>query len=243
MRQADFEAMVRGMAAEIPEEFLAGVAEISVSPRTVAHPDRPDIYTLGECIPLPATADGPEDVQSRVVLYYGSFKAVAHDHPGFDWREEAWETLAHEVRHHVEWRARAPDLEAQDEAAEQNYARHDGEPFDPGFYRDGEHLAERVYRVEDDYFVEVDRLHSLAGSVGFEWGGTRYRVAVPANSAATTFITTTGVSDPPPGELVVVVPGRGGWRALLGRAKPILLTAKAEPWEEPRSGVSSERSV
>src|SRR5947209_15808482 len=115
MRPADFEAMVRRMAGEVPEEFLAGIAEIGVSPRTVTHPQRPEVYTLGECIPLPSASDEPGTLQSRILLYHGSFAALARDDPGFDWREEAWETLTHEVRHQ-------------------------GEPFDPTFYRDGERL-------------------------------------------------------------------------------------------------------
>ena len=54
MRLSDFEAMVVRMAGEVPREFLDGIGEIVVSPRTLAHPERPGIYTLGECIPLPA---------------------------------------------------------------------------------------------------------------------------------------------------------------------------------------------
>lgn len=220
MRLSDFEAMVRRMAAEIPDEFLDGVAEIAVSPKAVEHPDRPGIYTLGECVPLPAAGHGPESVQSRVVLYHGSFVAVARDHPEFDWREEAWETLTHEVRHHVEWRAEAPDLEALDRAAEQNYARHDGEPFDPAFYRDGEKVPGGMFRVEDDYFVEVDAAGVEAGAVEIRWGGVRYRVPLPAGIRPPAFLSLDGLSDPPPGEVVVVLASRPGWRQLW-RPRPV----------------------
>jgi hypothetical protein len=187
----------------------------------VAHPDRPGIFTLGECVPLPAARDGPESVQSRVVLYHGSFAAVATDHPEFDWREEAWETLAHEVRHHVEWRAQAPDLEALDEAAEQNYARLDGEPFDPVFYRDGEKLPNGMFRVEDDYFLEVDPAAIGRGSVRVAWGGQAYRVALPGHLNAPAYLTVEGLADPPPGELLLVVPARVGLRQLL-RPRPVM---------------------
>lgn len=238
MRLADFETMVRRMAAGIPEEFLEGVAEISVSPRTVPHPSREGIYTLGECVPLPATGDNPDAVQSRVVLYHGSFAAVARDHPDFDWREEAWETLTHEVRHHVEWRARAPDLEALDEAAEHNYARHDGEPFDPAFYRDGEPVAPGVFRVEDDYFVEVPRRAArVEGAIRFTWAGRPYRVALaePLGRNAA-FLSVEGVAEPPPGELVVVVPGARSWRTLLSRPQVAQVVVRALP--DPRSDQS-----
>ena len=62
-------------------------------------------------------------LQSRVVLYHGSFAALARIGPGFDWREETWETLSHELRHHLEWRANVAVLEAYDWAAEQNFCR------------------------------------------------------------------------------------------------------------------------
>ena len=48
MRLSDFETMVRRFADEVPAEFMQGVDEIAVSPRTVPHPDRAEIYTLGE---------------------------------------------------------------------------------------------------------------------------------------------------------------------------------------------------
>jgi hypothetical protein len=233
VRRADFEDMVRRMAAEIPAEFLEGVAEIAVSPRTVPHPDREGIYTLGECVPLPAAGDGPADVQSRVVLYHGSFAAVARDHPDFDWREEAWETLTHEVRHHVEWRARAPDLEQLDQAAEQNYARHDGEAFDPGFYRDGERLPGGVFRVEDDYFIELDRGGARAGTARFHWGGRAWRVRLPRPPGrGALFLSVGGLPDPPPGELVLVVPPAGGLLRLLARPGVVQAEARATPEPE-----------
>ena len=147
MRLDDFRDLVRRLAEELPSQFLDGIAEVTVSPRTVPHPERSGIYTLGECVPLPSGTDGSaEAVQSRIVLYHGSFAALAHLTPGFDWREEAWETLTHELRHHLEWRARAPDLEDLDWAVEQNFARHDGEDFDPGFFLQGEVVAEGLPR-------------------------------------------------------------------------------------------------
>lgn len=227
MRLGDFEAMVRRMAAEFPDEFLEGIAEIAVSPRALEHPDRPGIYTLGECVPLPAAGHGPEAVQSRVVLYYGSFAAVARDHASFDWREEAWETLTHEVRHHVEWRAEAPDLEALDRAAEQNYARHDGERFDPLFYRDGESVGPGLFRVEDDYFMEVAP-PGPGGTLPFRWAGEPYRVAVPAGLRGPAFLSVEGLRDPPPGELVLVIAGRAGWRQLWRPAPVTTVGVRAE---------------
>ena len=204
MRFNDFERLVRRLADEVPAEFLVGVADVEVSRKTLPHPARAEVYTLGECIPLPAEADGgPAGIQSRVVLYHGSFLALADLDEDFDWREEAWETLTHELRHHLEWRARTPDLEAFDRAAEQNFARGDGEPFDPVFYLAGEPVVEGVYRIDDDFFLDrvVDR---RPPEVAFEWHGAGYTATVP-ESPLPLFLTVTGVSDPPPGDLVLVL--------------------------------------
>ena len=109
MEFTDFRALVERLQREVPAEFRGGVVEIAVSPKALPDPVRADVYTLGECIPLPAgEAASSEGIQSRVVLYHGSFAALARLQEGFDWREEAWETLTHELRHHLEWRARAP---------------------------------------------------------------------------------------------------------------------------------------
>jgi hypothetical protein len=214
MRLSDFESMVRRMSDEVPPEFLAGVAEIVVSPRRVPHPEREEIFTLGECIPLPAAEGSAEGVQSRVVLYHGSFQALAGLRDGFDWREEAWETLTHELRHHLEWRARAPDLEAFDWAVEQNFARQDGEPFDPAFYLDGEPLAPGVFRVDDDVFV--DRVvSSPPPETDVRWGGRTYRVPVPAEAGLPAFLTLDAVEEPPPGDLVLVLRRKPGLLSLL----------------------------
>jgi hypothetical protein len=207
--------MVRRMADEVPREFLQGIAEIAVSPRTVPHPTRPDTFTLGECIPLPEGAGGgPEGVQSRVMLYHGSFAALARVNGGLDWREEAWETLTHELRHHLEWRARAPDLEELDWAVEQNFARLDGETFDPTFYLRGEPVSEGLWRVEDDHFL--DRVVVEPGdATEVTWHDRTYRVAVPAGATLPAFLILDGITDPPEGELVLVLRRKPGLRDLL----------------------------
>lgn len=204
MRLADFEAMVRRLSEEVPAHFFEGVAEVAVSPKSVPHPTRAEIYTLGECIPLPAPGGGHAAVQSRIVLYHGSFAALARLEPGFDWREEAWQTLTHELRHHMEWRARAPALEAYDRAVEQNFARHEGQRFDPGYYLDGESPAPGVYEVDGDYFL--DRVvRAVPATVELDWHGARYRGETPPGATLPAFLTIEGVREPPPGELILVL--------------------------------------
>lgn len=218
MQLADFEAMVQQLAGEIPEEFMDGIAEIVVSPRTLVHPERGEIFTLGECIPLPAPLDDPDSIQSRVVLYYGSFAAMARDQTDFDWRHEAWETLTHEIRHHVEWRAREGALEALDDAQEENFARMAGEPFEPTFYRAGEALAGGLFRVEDDYFIEVD--YDGTGVIRFPWAARRYRIDVPTDLTFPAFLSVQGLEEPPSGELVVVLKRPSRWWARLKQLEP-----------------------
>ena len=83
MRLPDFEALVARLTAEVPTEFLEGIVEIVVSPRTVPHPERSEIWTLGECIPIPGGEDGdPRHLRSRIVLYHGSFQALAKRQTG-----------------------------------------------------------------------------------------------------------------------------------------------------------------
>lgn len=219
--------MVRRLSDEVPAHFFDGVAEVVVSPRAVPHPIRGEIYTLGECIPFTDEA-GTQGIQSRIVLYYGSFAALAALEPGYAWREEAWDTLTHELRHHLEWRAHAPDLEAFDRAAEENFSRQDGDSFDPGYYMDGEAVADGVYRIDDDYFL--DRVVSHPPSeVEIGWHGSRYLVSVPPAATLPAFLTLEGVSQPPPGELVLVLRRRPRLRDLFRSATTFQSTVNVSP--------------
>jgi hypothetical protein len=218
VRFQDFEAMVRRLCNEVPAHFFEGIAEVVVSPRTLPHPDRAEIFTLGECIPLPTEVGGGlEGLQSRIVLYHGSFAALAQLQDQFDWRVEAWETLTHELRHHIEWRARAPDLEDLDWAVEHNFARHDGDWFDPTFFLSGELRPDGAYRLEDDVFID-QVVRSLPAAVSFAWHGQSYHAPIPEGAELPCFLTVEGVADPPDGDLVVVLRRKPGVRDLLGHA-------------------------
>lgn len=220
MRYDDFDRLVKRLARELPPEFLGGVEGLEVSRKTVPHPSRADVYTLGECIPLPTEDQaGPAGVQSRVVLYHGSFQALASLDEDFDWRAEVWETLTHEVRHHLEWRARAPDLEAFDWAADQNFARAEGEPFDPLFYQSGERVEEGVYRIDDDFFLE-HVVREVPTEVRFDWHGRSYRGTTPPGATLPGLLIVEGVAEPPPGELVLVLQRKPGLRSLFTRTVP-----------------------
>ncbi len=219
MRLADFEDLVRRLCNEVPADFFDGIAEVVVSPRAVRDAERPGVFTLGECIPLPVqVGSGVEGLQSQVVMYHGSFLALAKLDQGMDWRQEAWETLTHELRHHLEWRAHAPDLEDFDWAVEHNFARHDGDLFDPTFFLSGTPEGQDRYSVEDDVFI--DRIvSSIPPSVDFSWSAREYRIELPQNAELPCFLVIEGVQDPPPGELVVVLRRRPGVRDLFGTGR------------------------
>lgn len=211
MRLADFRALIDRLLAEVPASYLDGIVDVEVSAKAVPHPVRADIYTLGECIPLEWSGSGI-DLQSRVVLYHGSFQALSRLSEGeFDWREEAWETLTHELRHHLEWRANHKGLEEYDWAAEQNFARHEGEAFDPDFYRAGEAIAAGVWKVEDDVFVEREQGAGSGERVELMWHGRRYRLPAAVGSSAVRFLVLEGLDEPPPGDAVLVVRPKRHW--------------------------------
>ena len=229
MRLADFESLVRRLSADVPPAFFEGVAEVAVSRQSVPHPARAEIYTLGECIPLPAPESTPSGaIQSRIVLYHGSFVQLARLDPDFDWRQEAWETLTHELRHHVEWRARAPALEAYDRAAEENFARHEGDRFDPGFYLDGDSPVEGFYEVDGDFFFD-QVVRAPPAVLEFGWHGARYRAPSPTALSLPAFLTVEGLTEPPPGDLVLVLRRKPRFTDLFRRAQPFVATVRAVP--------------
>lgn len=214
MEFTDFERLLREMCAEIPREYFDGITEIVASPRVRPHPENAEVFTLGECIPLAVGGGEGEAVQSRIVLYHGSFRAVAEDDPAFDWEGEAWETLTHELRHHLEWRAQQDDLGELDDVMEANFRRQSGESFDPTFFLGGIRHPHGWYEVGEDWFRDglADESRTV---VDFAWGGERYEVAVPRPLSIPAYLVVeSGVPDPPGGELVVVMRRRPRMRDL-----------------------------
>lgn len=225
----EFERLVRRLARDIPDEYLDGIAAVDVSPKTVPHPIRGEVYTLGECVPLHGDGD---EVQSRIVLYHGSFAALAAHQPEFSWRSEAWETLTHELRHHLEWRANAGALEAFDWATEQNFARQEGQAFDPLFHLSGERIADRVFGIDDDVFL--DQLVRRRPEVtDVTWHGVTYQVEVP-QVALPAFLSLEGLRHPAPGEVVLVLRRRARlWDLFRRPPPPSVAVARARPTGTP----------
>ncbi|WP_019550427.1 metallopeptidase family protein [Thermus scotoductus] len=109
-----FVALVERLWAEIPEAFKRELQGVHVLPQAKPEPGLKGVWRLGEYLDPgpPSTFRGFEGLGRHIALYYGSFQKVAG--PGFDWEEEVWETLLHELRHHLESLAGRDDLVQED---------------------------------------------------------------------------------------------------------------------------------
>lgn len=241
MRFRDFERRARALWDEIPEEFREGVDALVVRRSTRPHPTLPDIYTLGECTTeaYPSDWGGPETIRSILVLYHGSFERLAALDPDFDWQDELWETLTHELRHHLESLADEDALGGVDYAADENFKRLEGDDFDPWFYRRGERRAEGVWQVERDFFLEQEAVPDAPADapVEFTWRGRRFRVSRPEDTGDVCFLFIEEGLDTDDDEVTLVLVRRRGFlesvRGLLARAPARVVEASgvAEPVE------------
>lgn len=212
---SEFERRAGRVWEEIPVEYRSGVDGLVIERSSRPHPTLSDIYTLGECVTesYPSDWGGPETTRSVLVLYYGSFQRLAELDPDFDWRYEIWETVTHELRHHLEWLAAEDALEDVDYAVDENFKRLQDEPFDTNFYRYGEEVAPGVFQADRDIFIEVelDRREPTGPRVAFDWHGRRYSVHVPARLGDVTFLQVIGGVDIGSAELCIVLVRRAGW--------------------------------
>ncbi|HEY0809343.1 MAG TPA: metallopeptidase family protein [Longimicrobiales bacterium] len=185
MNYLEFEQSAQEVWQQIPPQFKAGVDGLMVEQDAHTHPDHDEFFTLGECITetYPSEYGGPDTIRSAVVLYYGSFRAIALEDADFDWRDQIHETILHELQHHLEHLASEDTLGDFDYAVEENFRRLEGEAFDPLFYRAGEQVAEDTYRVDEDVFVELRTRSKDAVDYVLNWSGERYQLAIPKSEA------------------------------------------------------------
>ena len=221
MTYAEFEAAAWHEWERIPEQYRAGVDGLRIERAARADRDHADVYTLGECITesYPSDFGSDETTRSLIVLYYGSFFRLSRLDDEFDWEVELWETLTHELQHHLEALAADDSLIDMDYAADQNFKRMRGEPFDPLFFKYG--IEERNwFRVEDEFFRLVV---TASPDIPFDWHDRPYFVTVPFAYADVLFLTITGGVADPPGALHLVLVRKTGvmcrLRALL-RPRP-----------------------
>jgi hypothetical protein len=123
----EFERLLASMVDDIPDEFLRGLQGVHAIREARPEPDYVDVWRLGEYLD-PGTEDflgAGEGLGRHVALYYGSFVKVARGDPDFDWEEELWETLTHELRHHVESLAGDASLIEDDLEQARSFPRRD----------------------------------------------------------------------------------------------------------------------
>lgn len=237
MNYSEFERRAREMFETIPPDFRGGVEYVAVSRDTVPHPELPDVYTLGECATgeLDLGMDFPAETRSGVHLYHGSFRALAEMDEAFDWEGELWETLTHEIRHHRESTAGEDALEEFDYAADENFKRREGLPYDPLFYRSGEPIGDDAWDVDGDRFAEVriaprdfERMDEIVAALGDE----TVSVPRPERMGDVCFLYLEGYGEGPGEAAVVLVRRRGAWesmRGLFGGAEPEVVEWAVQP--------------
>lgn len=244
MRFEEFEELAREQFEQIPEVYLEGIDGLTVRREAPEHPDHPGVYTLGECLTEEHLSDygSSETTRSVIALYWGSFRALSEKSEDFDWEEEAWETLTHELRHHLESLARDDALEGVDYAADQSFKRFDGEPYDPWYYQYGDEVEPALYQVERSWFVEVELSSEELESrdtIDFTWRGARYRIPAPEEPADVHFILAVGLGEEGEVVEVVVVRRRRWWeslKALFVPTTPTVAEWETEPEQLPASG-------
>lgn len=115
------------MVDEIPDEFLRDLQGVHAHPEAYPEEGYVDVWRMGEYLD-PGPDDflgGSEGLGRHIALYYGSFVAIADLDPDFDWEEEIWETLTHELRHHVESLAGDGALIDEDMRQKTEFEEHD----------------------------------------------------------------------------------------------------------------------
>ena len=232
----EFERRAREAYDEIPVDFKEGIDGLSVSRDAPAHPTLPEVFTLGHCVTEEHLSEygSPETTRSTIVLYWGSFRELSTRDPDFDWEAELWETLTHEVRHHLESLAGDDALERVDYAADELFNRQEGLEFDPWYYQRGDDLGGGVFVVEGRQYLEQlwdERDFGRAESIEFGWRGATYRLARPAELGDVHFVWVLGDDfEADPLELVLARK-RSSWESLkrLARpAPPVVLESEAE---------------
>lgn len=129
MTYDEFRTTAEEIVAEIPDEFLRGLQGVHILEDERLEENYVDVWRMGEYLdPGPEEFLGSgEGLGRHIALYYGSFIRVADGDPEFDWEEELWDTITHELRHHVESLAGDVTLIEEDLMSAQEFPRFDKE--------------------------------------------------------------------------------------------------------------------
>jgi predicted Zn-dependent protease with MMP-like domain len=230
-----FERAAREAYEEIPEQFKDGIDGLTVSREALAHPELPEVYTLGHCVTDEHLSDygSPDTTRSVIALYWGSFAKLAELDPDFDWGSEMWETLTHELQHHLESLAGADALEGVDYAADHMFRRDEGLDFDPWYYQRGDSEVAGIYRVEQSWYVEQEWRaddFETRDTIDFEWEGAKYVFDRPEALGDVHFVWIKGLDEMEGSLEVVLVRKRSWWgdvKRLTGTYRPIVYESEA----------------
>lgn len=208
----------------IPARFREGVSAFVVDPGAQLKEEFEGSWIYGWCEPDDAIMAIPgAPVTSRITIFHGSFTNIAAEDPEFDWDEELWETIRHELQHHLEWRAGDDHLGDEDDLQDENERRVTGLPFTPDFHRMGLSLGDGAWLADGDLFLEVVVPYKAwsglaSGPSTHRWGAVEAVIdPIPSELlddppiyADADFTTTDGPDAQMPWHDVVVVLRRGG---------------------------------
>ena len=126
MTYEQFRAEAAAMLDEIPEAFTRGLQGLHVLETARPEPAYRGVYRLGEYMDpgFDHFLGGNPGLGRHIALYYGSFARLAQLNPEYDWEEALWNTLTHELRHHVESLAGEDTLIQQDRQRNAHFKKH-----------------------------------------------------------------------------------------------------------------------
>ena len=214
---ADFRRTASQAFDAIPQRFREGIDALVTEREAIPHPTLPDIFTLGYCDTevYPSEWAGPDTVRSVVTLNYGSFRQLARLNADFDWTAEIYETVEHEVRHHLESLAGEDTLAGVDYGLDQSFNRAEGREWDPWYFQGGDTIGRATYAIEDQVYIEQEwssQEFEQTSEIEFVWRGTTYRFPRPQELGDIHFVwMESGISLAPP-RLEVVLVRRRRWR-------------------------------
>jgi len=105
-----FTELADRLIERIPPIFMEGLnGGVAVRRRSMRRKDDPaGVFILAEYFADPALGN-------YIQIYWGSFVELFDRQPDSLWEQELWETIRHELRHHVEAQAGMGDLDLEDE--------------------------------------------------------------------------------------------------------------------------------
>ncbi len=236
MKYRAFVERAHAIWGQVPATYREGVDGIVVKREAETHPDHDDYFTLGTCStePYPSGYGGPDSTRSILTLFYGSFAQIAESDPDFSWEEELWETITHELRHHLEFMVEDDALERVDHAMEQAHRRDEGLDFDPWYFQSGVEVAPGVYEAERELFIEQRWSPSQFDAterLEFDFAGKRWSIARPGELGDIHYVWITGLDSDDVSLQLVLVRDQSIWERLgrlIKRAPLDLIESEAE---------------